>query len=355
MTAADSSLGLWQGQFGDAKTKRDALNAFLAGESIEKWAYFLQFIDRVHGWMISDASKGCSGMPVMVFGKHEPIPVKKVLKGKHRTIGMPDWSVLVIETAYNMWLTPEDTYCNYDHVYAQARRGNGWGINTHHLYGGNTVLEMPKVEKELGECYDYDVEAWDRSLPEQVIVQLFKSLIGGRGANSDKIALSIALGINKNACYVIGDECWSLPEGTVAWVSGQLLTLTGNSHMHSSLLNAIGAVGIVCGDDGNVATTSITQEKLVEGFADVGLRLKKISVQPGLNFCKIRCVNGIVQADIPAIVKKMAAKRGYDSGDVCGDALLTILKFANQSGEFKLAGVQRFTDAGWEPVASSAV
>lgn len=328
ITAKDSSLGLWSGHFGAYRTKKEVLNAFLRGECVAEFVDFVRRVDEVHRWLASDMLVPGEGMPLKVFGKQEPMPLKKVLEGRHRTIQMPDWTVLIVECAYEAWVKDGILY-NNDSVFSLTRVGGeiGGGL---HVVGSDMLKELPAISKLFrGQVIDYDVKHWDRSLHSSVVDTLYEVFVGRGSASSKRVAKNLAGGICQNGTYIVGRDMYRLPPGCCAWCSGSLLTLSGNSHAHDCLLEEIGAFGIVCGDDGNVDSATISKEALSEAFRSVGLQLKSIEINAGLHFCKMRVEDERVSIDFGKVLAKMRAKHGRDVDARCGAAIDYIRRMVN--------------------------
>lgn len=327
LTARDSSLGLWNGRFRACTTKKEVLESFCKGECVREVLDFLAFTDDLHRYLRSENSDPGRGLPIVVYGKKEPFPYRKVLQGRHRTIGMPDWAMLMIETSYNTYekinAAGVPTLCNLDTAAGTQRFTENPLF--YHVYGGDTTVDLDLIKKRRPgvRCLDYDVEAWDRSLLEPIILALYEGIISDEGdAGSVRLAKALAYGINSRGAYVLPTGVFMLPADLFAWCSGALLTLLGNSLIHQSLLKLFGLEGIVCGDDGNVFVdrNPVSAEQLTSMFASVGLKLKMVEEVEGLHFCKVWHVGDVSEVDVSEIVKKILASHGKD-WEVARDAV----------------------------------
>lgn len=269
-------------------------------------------------------------MLVHVFPKDEPVKEKKLLEARHRSIQMPDWTYVIIERLLCCWVSPDGVLSNHDFVYSQYGRFSdspvgGW------VFG--TDLDSFLSGRGVRSSFDLDVSGWDKSLPFAVVLSVYRNTLfsGGGKAREGfvRVAETMAKGCHGKGIFSCNAGLFRLPEGSSAWSSGVINTLCGNSMAHSALLRSLGVDHIVMGDDANACIdwkgardsfnlrfgASLPEEKLVEAYAAVGLRLKKVGKVCGLSFCK-RTVS-------------LKGKLGIDWDEVL------VKSYAKQSGQFE--------------------
>lgn len=280
-TMKDSSLGAWRKTFAPCTTKMEVWEKLTTGTSRERasillaFSRFLEGIDRAHVWMHDPVNSSGVGMPVYVYPKNDDgMRISKLLKGQHRSIGMPDWTVLVIETALCSW-AHEGSIRTWDDACALMAYPMTKGTpHMTSLFVGMDPLDCKEVFKDWTNSHEYDVAKWDRSLPRPVVEQVYASMMPGVPAN---VATCLAGGLCGSGTYVLpGGRCVVLPNGSTLWCSGALKTLSGNSIAHAALHKLHGWESVVMGDDAAVkikdgcpSTADVEREMLA-----VGLKIK---------------------------------------------------------------------------------
>lgn len=316
VSAKDSTSGAW---YNKLKTPgiypRNKIGVFTHMErNVEKRNEFLDACEDVYQWLkLGDGA----GMPLTVIGKDEPVKLKKLLEGRHRTIQFPDWTVLTVEMAHSLFTNGEDEYKTLDDVMATVT--DPTGVKFHHALGHDTLLTVKLLahSKKKDEKYVfYDVKAWDRTLPWPVIIALYEETIGNR-----KVARALAEGMCGQGVYWLEGVGYTLPSGVAAWCSGALKTLSGNSTIHGAFLTMLGLSGVVMGDDGLVlsSTPESTLEAIKEGFTKAGMQVKPGSegYSDKAEFCSISIEGHELSVDTKRVGSKMTCRLGRS-----GDALV---------------------------------
>lgn len=331
VTARDSSLGLWSTHFKPCLSKKEVLDAIKLGDEniIGKFIIFLESIDKVYLWLHTKQDTPGKGMPLYTIGKGEPVPLKKLMVGKHRTIQMPDWTVLICEHALSSFVDDCGRYFSWDDVMAITRYRDTNSKFGHSL-GSDILREAPSMFGGWTKVIDYDVQQWDRSLPSPVIEAIYATMLH---TAHPEVIRNLCWGLCGNGTYVIaGVGCYLLPEGAIMWCSGALKTLSGNSLAHDALLRVLGWHGVICGDDANLNVSpgsvneDLTVEKVIAEFGRVGLTLKDCEVLDAAKFCKVSANNIVATVDGAAFTRKGVAKYGREEYiNVCFPVIIWLM------------------------------
>jgi len=129
------------------------------------------------------------GYPVVVhvYGKWQPVLLKKLRKGRHRTIQMPDWTYSIIETVYSSF-EKDGRLFSSDDVFALHR--HTLDSKYYWMLGADLGLELSKIREPV---VDYDVSGWDKSLQMTVVESFFCSCLDSRCSGSI-VALNLLMG-----------------------------------------------------------------------------------------------------------------------------------------------------------------
>lgn len=260
-------------------------------------------------------STGGVGLPIRVFSKDEPISMKKALEGRHRVICMPEWPCNIVEHLYSSWVVGERLF-TFDDVVSETncyRAGGRW------CFGSDvaaTLWELP-----MRNTIDYDVKAWDRSLPYDVVLAFYSTAVF-----DPVIARALCVGQNSRGYYYLGGNYYKLPPGVCAWCSGSPKTLSGNSLIHAALLESGNIQGVVMGDDGCAWDCGV--DDITSLFSDVGMVLKEVRPVIGYDFCKLRRDENGVEVDAKAIMEKCVSRNSIwsDREHIVRDALVQFAK-----------------------------
>lgn len=260
-------------------------------------------------------STGGVGLPIRVFSKDEPISMEKALEGRHRVICMPEWPCNIVEHLYSSWVVGDRLF-TFDDVVSETncyRAGNRW------CFGSDVAVTLWSLP--MRSTIDYDVKAWDRSLPFSVVRAFYDTAVF-----DPVISLSLCVGQNSRGYYFLGGNYYKLPVGVCAWCSGSPKTLSGNSLIHSALLECGGISGIVMGDDGCAWDCSVSD--VSDLFASVGMVLKEVRPVRGYDFCKLRRDEDGIEVDAKAIMDKCVSRNSIwtDREDIVREALVQFAK-----------------------------
>lgn len=303
--ASPSSAGGWDVKFklpqSYASTKAGIFMALLAGDI--DWDEVFTYVDLVWRWLLTEGS-GESGFPLHVFGKREPVPLKKLLEGRHRIISMPDPAIVIVEFVYSAYYDEHLRMHSLDDLLGAERKSKGGYFSW--MYGGDSLAELSSL-KRYEVILDGDISGWDHNVPLLVQHQIYECFV-----SDAVIARNLAVGQCGGGVFIYGKRRFRLPRGCAAWCSGALKTLSGNSFMHHAFLVMCGFDGIVMGDDVNVgcsmSNVEETEKNLRQSYAKVGLKLKILERKDQYSFCKSAYTDGRYTPDYDSILRKMLAK-----------------------------------------------
>lgn len=317
---------------------------------------FLHDFTTVKHWLESAQASPGFNMPLHVFAKDEPITKAKALAHKHRSIQTPPLQVMLVEMLYSCLSSGKDTdtglYILYtpDDIMKLSRAclvpQNKW------MLGGNIPLELAQFTRTHANSYfiNYDVEAWDRSLPLEVVQAVYATMLIGDSKFGKHVSRNLCHGLCGNGLYIYGSSFYRLPAGTTAWCSGALKTLSGNSLAHAALLTLIQQqcpFGMVQGDDGSLVSTRETDVQLVvDTFANVGMKLKRVERTLVSEFCALGSSNGDLNIDVKAMLKKAAFKHHTPCAESINGILQTtriVNPYGTVSSTLSVSDVIRFT------------
>lgn len=349
-TCKSSSTGIWARELkmpkvpGERITKADVLEEWLNNPEFDAMP-LLRCSHDVFLWM--SEREGNTKIPLYVYGKDEPVKFKKLLSGQHRTIQMPDWAFVILETRLSSYASKTtDDVCFYDDLISQLRMTprvtpNGSSKLDGRMVGSDVVKECPNISTKMKRVYDYDVTGWDRTLPRQVTDAYYCTYFEPCGR---VFALNAARALTGEGAYITPTGHMTFGGGINAWTSGALKTLSGNCTIHIALFDALFTSPcdlplIVMGDDGNIAADGLKTRDgraILNGddlrvvFGTVGLKLKQADLVEGNNFCKVRsklvgdCYEARMNTD--DILAKFSTLRGAECADTLGQLVLRSLQ-----------------------------
>lgn len=300
------------------------------GTELDGWSALTELINDVFTWLRS-GSRGV-GMPIFVQSKHEPIKLKKIAKGQHRSIQYPFFLVSFIERVFSSWIENTREGLRLRTVDDLMARHDSDHLSTW-MAGATNAKVAYFLSKHKGErdyLHSYDVTAWDRSLNRIIIAHLFNTVV-----RDETLAVAFANGYCGSGSYIVGDSMLAFKSLTTLWCSGINLTLAGNCLMHSSLLRVFRLVGIVQGDDGVLIAPKDTD--LNPFFNSVGMKLKQVEVSE--NFCDF-CSEGYhfsngscrIIVDIKRQINKAAAS-GKDFPSALNGILSSLIATTNRMNQ----------------------
>lgn len=206
--------------------------------------------------------------------KDEPVKLKKLSEGRHRTVGAPDWVIQAVDMRCCMF-EKDGKFYSLDFVMSRVKKFsmNGRTVN---YAGVETPIESVEflLQSQKGGSTDGDVKGWDRTIPIEVISTMYCALFGS------SIGDVFARGLCGEGLYKIGGNVLRWISPTVAFCSGCLRTLTGNSIINAALAYRCGArKASVKGDDmvllGGDYTAAVMQV-----YGDVGLTVQELRYIP---------------------------------------------------------------------------
>lgn len=365
LTATSGSSMGWHSRLGIPDNFPDTKACvvyFLTNNAVENPSLLYDQLDASYEYL---KKEGNCRIPVKIILKDEVMKTSKLMDGRSRSIGMPDWTAVVVEAAISSYVKDNVLY-GLDYLLPSLGRFSAKPIG-HWALGVDLLDHLARVP---GPVIDLDVTGWDKSMEMSVIVELYLGL-----CSNSTIATNLAHGYNGRGVYLVGNELVTLTApNAAAWCSGSPKTLSGNSIMHSALLHLIKLDGVVQGDDANIfvlgtsessppslfkplhalescptcegynhslpdsfsflapgSVTEGTAARVERDYGLFGLKCKQAVLQTEPNFCKLQVVEGTPQIDFVSILRKAKATMGQ--GDDINLALESFKQMAKRTGQ----------------------
>lgn len=240
------------------------------------------------------------------MGKFEPVPIKKLASGRHRSIHSPGPVINIVEIMASHFVKDGVLY-RHDQVASvesvRIAMGNHWVI-------GKSPKEVHGI---LSASYaagasSYDISGWDRSLPMDVIESFFRHFVGSKG-------VTLGTGYCGRGIFQVGCSFYRLPSQYAAWASGSMKTLFGNTMIHCALLRTLDVGSFHVQGDDCIFSCCIDGPKLISRIAEVGLEARDFKTGDEVEFCKIRPSADRLEFEMADIYDKMSLRRFEDNDD----------------------------------------
>jgi thiol-disulfide isomerase/thioredoxin len=242
-------------------------------------------------------------VPLVIFGKDEPISIAKAMQGRHRKITMPDWTVRTVEEFLYHFRLDGKRY-SVDSVYGVINKNYG----TNSVMGLNCSSSFIRAKfHNFRKKYCYDIRGWEMCVPHQVMGAIYAFTLG----HIPGLPEVWHQGLNGRGIYIVGSELFRLPPNHWLWCSGVRLTLFGNTVMHQGLLKTMGIDGVAQGDD---AVFAADPNFVGSQLARAGLQAKEF--HSDADFCKMKLKHDSVNFDLPDIADKMSLRRSKPDDQV---------------------------------------
>jgi hypothetical protein len=297
-------------------TKRSFMLKLFTGprEQVEeRVAQFMQLCDDAFAFFSKEHPEDRPlNVPILCYGKNEPITKSKAAAGRHRTIKEMLYFCTIVQSALTWFLPKGGQLPLYTqlvtHYYKAVEMDNtripappagplsnarthdeiagacAFGTTGTHVFpwliGLDYFNALPSMSA-LGaqKSYMADVSGWDKALPEPLVRALFDTILGKVGVNIHRACNCSPL------LYVSGQWMRGAP---MTWCSGNPLTLFGNTLMHAAILNGLKCKKFFVQGDDVVMFDPSDVKALINRYQSLGLRLKHILAGEGAyEFCQL--------------------------------------------------------------------
>lgn len=307
------------------ETTKETLRLSVSGELL---ALKKEFIDSVRQLSkLCGSPDGSKHIVVSAMGKYEPVPNKKLVNGRHRSIHSPGPVANVFELLQSHFVKDGRVYKHDDVCKVEAVR---LAMGNHFVIG----LAPKQVHAVLREAYadgasSYDISGWDRSLPMGVIETFFRAFVSEKGA-------VLGTGYCGKGIVHVDDNLYRFPDGTAAWASGGLKTLFGNTMIHIALLRSLNLKHFHVQGDDCIFNRCIDGISLIADIAKVGLEARDFKSDDSVEFCKIRPASTVLEFEVADIYDKISLLPEEKRNDGITVAMAMFCSWEVRQGTFHL-------------------